>query len=375
MLVQLLDRIALSSLSIVSLRAYLNSHGWSDEGTWGERPVTVFAKDHADRKWEILVPHRDTLGGYAENMAESVLVLATVEERSQLDVFYDLKGAGADVIHVRSTNGLATDPLSLKQSATLLDDAYKMLAASARAVEKPQAAYRGKASSEVNMFLDKVLPFSDLQKYALRLHCPVSVEIGEQSDMGDEFNIPFPRKATYRLSEALSHTERAIERAIRKDTLDPFKEYVNKGVSANLCNSVSKLAKNGHGVSIDLMWAGVRPANLHDSHFEFSIDSADVLHQASKEFSRNEPSLDEDLIAQVVQLKREPEEFDGWATIVSALDERTMRMEVKFEQAVYNTVIGAFKDHANISLLGDIHPSGKGYELRNARRVIVLSEE
>ena len=308
-------------------------------------------------------------------MAETVAILATVEERSQLDVFYDLKGAGADVIHVRSTNGLATEHMSLKQSATLLDDAYKMLAASARAVEKPQAAYRGKASAEVNTFLDRILPFSDLQKYTLRLHSPVSVEIGEQRDLGDEFNIPFPRKATYRLSEALRHTERAIERAICKDTLEPFKEYISKGISANLCNSVSELAKNGHGVSIDLVWAGVRPANIEDSHFEFSIDSAQILDQASKAFSRNEPSLDEDIVAQVVQLKRDPKEFDGWATIVSVLDEHPMRMEVKFEQPVHNTVIGAFRDHANISLLGDIIPSGRGFQLCNPRRVMVLSEE
>jgi hypothetical protein len=86
---------------------------------------------------------------YADAMAESVEVLAAVEERSQLDVFYDLKGAGADVIRVRSANGLANEPLSLGQTATLLNDTYRMLAAGARAVERPQAAYRGKASRRI----------------------------------------------------------------------------------------------------------------------------------------------------------------------------------------------------------------------------------
>ena len=93
--VQIRDREALSSISIVNIRAYLNSHGWTDAGTWGERAITIFAKEHGGRTWEILVPHRDTIGGYAENMDNSVAVLSAVEERSELDVFYDLADAGS----------------------------------------------------------------------------------------------------------------------------------------------------------------------------------------------------------------------------------------------------------------------------------------
>ena len=149
MIVQIRDRDALSSISIVSLRAYLNSRGWSDAGTWGERPITVFAKEHDSRTWEVLVPHRDTIGGYAENMAESVAVLASVEKRSELAVFYDLSAAGSDVIQVRSANGKAKESLSLRQTASMLNDTFSMVAAAARAVEKPQANYRGPLSANV----------------------------------------------------------------------------------------------------------------------------------------------------------------------------------------------------------------------------------
>ena len=375
MIVQIRDRTALSSLSIISLRAYLISAGWSNEGQLGERPITVFAKEHDSRTWEILVPHRDTIGGYAEGMAEAVAVLAAVEERSQLDVFYDLKGAGNDVIRVRSANGMANEPLSLGDRASLLTDAYKMLAASARAVEKPQAAYRGKASARVESFLNKIQPLPDYQGYEVTLHSPVPPEIGEQTDMGDDYVLPFSRQATYKLAEALGHTTAAIEEAVAQNTLDSFKQSVTQGVSANLCASVSELARKGHGVSIALNWAGVRPANIPDSLFQFSVDSAEILRQASKEFSRNEPSHDEQMVAQIVQLAREPHEFDGRATIVSVWDDTTIRMSVEFDQSVYDMVINAFRDHSSISLLGDIHPVGRGYELRNPRNVLVVQAE
>ena len=375
MKVQIRDRAALSSISIVSLRAYLNSRGWADVGKWGERPITVFAKEHDGRTWEVLVPHRDTIGGYAENMAESVAVLTAVEERTELDVFYDLKGAGADVIRIRSANGLAEDPMSLGQRATLLSDTYRMLSASARAVERPQAAYRGKASANVENFLNKIQPLPDHQGYAITLHSPVPVEISGQADMGDEYYVPFSRQATYKLAEALVHTSTAIEEAVAKNTLDLFREFVGRGVSANLCSSVSKLTKKGQGISIDLEWADVRPANIPDSHFRFTVDSADILQQAYISFSHSEPSHDEEIVAQIVELAREPDEFDGRATIVSIWDDHTIRMNVVFDQSVYDTVINAFRDHSSISLLGDVHPLGRGYELRRPRNLRIIPEE
>ena len=105
--------------------------------------------EHDGRRWEILCPHRDTIADYAESMAEAIAIFATVEDRSQLDVFHDVAGAGADVIHIRSPNGTANGTLSLRQNAKILNDAYNMLASAARAVENPKAAYRGRISGNV----------------------------------------------------------------------------------------------------------------------------------------------------------------------------------------------------------------------------------
>ena len=375
MLVQIRDRKALSSLSLVGLRAYLEARGWENQGDWGKRPATIYAKEAGGRTWEVVVPHRDTIGGYAEGMAEAVAILAETEERSQLNVFYDLKGAGADVIRVRSSNGLAEVPLPLKESAAFLDSTYKMLSASARAVEKPQAAYRGKASANVENFLSNILPVPRQQGYALTLHSPVPLEIGGQADFGDEFYVPFSRQAVYKLDDALNHTETAIDRAIATNTLDHFKQFVDEGISANLCASVSELAKRGNGIFIDLEWADVRQTNRSNSHFQFSNDSAEILHQAWKSFSRSEPSHDEEIVAQVVELAREPSEFDGRATLVSVWDDSTIRISVEFEQAVYSMVIKAFERQTGVSLLGDLHPIGRGYELRNPRNLRNVPEE
>ena len=374
MLVQIQDRKALSSLSLGALRAYLNARGWKDEGLWGSRPASIFTTDGGEANLEILVPTRDTVADYAEAMAEAVTVLAVHEDRSQIDVFYDLQGAKSDVVRLRSSNGLANERLSLSQSAELYSNAYKLLAASARAAERPQPAYRGRPSTKVEDFLNKVLPLPGQGGYDLTLHSPLAADIGGQADMGDEYHVPFSRQVTYKLAEALACTTSAIEDALVKDTLDTFKTHVNKGVSANLCASVSELATRGQGVTIDLGWAGVRPSGLPDSHFPFSVDSAEVLLQASQSLSRTEPSMDEQIEAQIVKLEREPDEFDGRATLVSTWGGQTIRAAVQFEQSVYETVISAFRDQSYVTLLGDLYPVGKGYELRNPRNLLMISE-
>ena len=95
MKVQIQDKEALDSLTVASLRAYLESHGWSNDRPWGTWS-TILSKEERGKTWEVAVPNE--AGGllYAEIVAEIIATLAEVEDRSQLDVFQDLAGEGAD---------------------------------------------------------------------------------------------------------------------------------------------------------------------------------------------------------------------------------------------------------------------------------------
>jgi hypothetical protein len=374
MLVQIQDRPALTSLSLVTLRAYLETHGWRNIGPWGSRPAVVYVTEQHGRDWEIIVPNRDTLAGYAENMAESIAILAAVEERSQIDIFYDLSAAGADVIRMRSSNGMTKEPLSLRQSAAMLNDAFSMVAAAARAVEKPQATYRGPLSSDVVEYLDNVRPLPGHQGYELTLHSPVSPELNTQEDMGDDFYAPFSRRASLKLADALAHSRDAISGAIRADPAEHFRQAVFHGVSANLCDALANLAKKGEGIEIDLFWAPIRPSPVRDNRFQFSQHSADILTEAAKSFRQNEPSFDEQITAHVVHLDRGPDEFDGRALLLATRDERLVRIKVEFDRSLYDLAIEVHREQKTITVDGDVHRVGNTYELRNPRNVHVIPQ-
>ena len=346
--VQIRDRAALLSLSLTSLRAYLQSRDWNNLGPWGSRPATIFAKEFDGRTWEVIVPHQDTVGGYAEGMAEAVAVIAVVEERSQLDVFHDLAGAGADIIRLRSLNGAVKVPLSLRQSAEFLNDSYDLMAAAARSAERPRAAYRGPLSADVAEFLGHVRPLPGYYEgYELTLHSPVPMRLG-MLDLGDDF-LPasFSRRTTLKLVEALEYSSVAVADTVTEDPLMSFQQAVPHGISANLCHAVAELARKGEGVEIGVSWAEVRPLPTDRSSistFRFSRHSADILDEAARMFRLNEPFLDELVVAQVVKLEREPEEFDGRATLLYVRDGHPIRMQAKFGEGVYEILISAFQE-------------------------------
>ena len=89
MKVQIRDKEALESLTIANLRAYLGAHGWSNERLWGTW-ATILSKEAGGKIWEVSVPNEAGDILYAESVAEIIATLAEAEDRSQLDVFYDL---------------------------------------------------------------------------------------------------------------------------------------------------------------------------------------------------------------------------------------------------------------------------------------------
>ena len=96
--------------------------------------------------------------------------------------------------------------------------------------------------------------------------------------------------------------------------------------------------------------------------------------EVAKSFRRNEPSFDERIIAQAIELDRKPDESDGRAILLSMRDGRLVRIRVEFKQSFYDRVIQAFREQRTIALDGDVHPIGNAYELRNPRNLTLMAD-
>ena len=108
------DKELLASLPAANVHKYLKSHEWQDKGTWGKRGLAVlYLKEVDGHDWDIVFPYSNTVADYVSRMAYTIETLGKVEERSELEIFYDILNAGPDV-----ANGDAT--LAIRRFSDIL---------------------------------------------------------------------------------------------------------------------------------------------------------------------------------------------------------------------------------------------------------------
>ena len=378
MQVDIHDRTVLGAIPASSLLAYVQAAGWEKAHHLGKRAV-VYTKQRDGRQWDIVVPLKDTFADFAANMAESIQVLSAVEQRSQLDVYQDLLAVGADVIRLAALDGYTASSFSLRHGGEFLSEAYALLAAAARAAERPLGAYRGAASKDVSHFLDHVVPApTDFREFDLTLYSPIMHY--EQAEMfSPAAQQPFSRRAVRALANGLSAADEAISESRATDSLEPFERAISAGVSANLCAAIARLTEQSHefgaGCAVNVRWAAAHPQNgAANACIRFSIHSVGILNDARRHLLARASFLDEHIVGDLVELARKRDEQEGRALVLPDRADLPSRLEVRFSESDYAKVIQAFGEQVKIELDGDLHPVGRGYELRNPRNVRLLEE-
>ena len=375
--VQVRDRPALRRVSPTAIQAYLQSHGWVHEENWRER-IAVWSLESDGQIHQILAPLLEVSERYHARISDALATLAELEMRSQLDVYYDLIGAGADVIRLRPLNGAGQSGWTLSESVDFLTQARDLVAAAARSAERPgEPVYRGRASGQVTDYVRSVRPLPGYETGPeLTLHSEVQAGYGVQEDMGDAFRAPFPRQATIALNNGLREAGRTALAVIGGGEIQSvFEDAPSHGVSANFCDAVAALARHGHGIGVRLAWATVRPSNASDGEFQFPESTADVFVQGAELLRQNSPSPNEHVIGEIVGLDRQRrEEFDGQSVLVCELDGRPVALQVQFDAHDYDEVWRAFRNSLTVSVDGDVHREGRRYFLRNPRNFKVRAE-
>ena len=375
--VQIRDAVALRRVSPVMLRGYLQARGWVHEETWHNR-IMIWSITSGEQVNEALIPLREQSDTYAVRISEVLALLSDIEERSQLVVYYDLIGAGADVVRLRPLNGVGQSGWTLSESVEFLTRARDLVAAAARSAERPgEPVYRGRASGQVTDYVRSVRPLAGYETGPeLTLHSLVPAGHGVQADLGDAIRAPFPRQAIIALNNGLREADRTAVAILGGEKIaDVFEEAPSQGVSANFCDAVAALAHHGHGIGVSLAWATVRPADVYDGEFQFAESTADVFMQGAELLRQNSPSPNEHVIGEIVGLDRQRrEEFDGRSVLVCELDGRPVALQVQFDAPDYDEVWRAFRNSITVSVDGDIHREGRRYFLMNPRNFKVGAE-
>ena len=376
------DERQLRSVSRTALAAYLDTRGWQVVADWPER-ATVYGKTVDEKEQRIWVPIRETFADYADNMERSLEVLAQAENRASGVILVELQKTASDSIRVAALRGQSERILSLHDAGALFRDSLTMLAAAARSAKKPRRAYRGALPTDAEAYLKSISPApTAFNAFDLTLLSPIPPRYGGAEPRGDRINQmsfehPFARRAVIRLENGLRATQEAVAEVKQQSDFASFDKAVQAGVSANLCDAVLGLiqlsGEFGDGLSVDVYWAPTRPMNGKQFvSISFSTHDAEIIRAAGDHLRTRASYADEHIIAEVVRLERHPEEFDGHAQLLAEIDDQSRRLSVTFAPTDFNDVIAAFRERRPIELDGDLHPLGRGYELRNPHNVRLL---
>ena len=85
--VSIRDYDAVEDLLFADVEEYLVATDWELEGQLGDRPIAVYKK----RRYEVLVGRREDYGDRPQRIAQAVELIAEVEKRSELEVYWDIR--------------------------------------------------------------------------------------------------------------------------------------------------------------------------------------------------------------------------------------------------------------------------------------------
>ncbi len=84
------DAEIFKNIELHQLRKYLQSHGWCLDRRFLDN-ATIWLKQEPQRgEFEILLPNNQDLGDYISRICEAIEILATAENRSQLEIIGEL---------------------------------------------------------------------------------------------------------------------------------------------------------------------------------------------------------------------------------------------------------------------------------------------
>ena len=150
------DPAILRQVGLLDVVAYLRASGW-ERGRSDDR-ASIWTKNLDERgEFEILLPTSGESVDYANRIAEGLVVLEDVEQRSQLEIIRDLTFASADIVRVRLPVLDDRDgSIPIEDGVALVDYARSMMFAAASSALVPRRVFASRRPAGAMEYLRNI---------------------------------------------------------------------------------------------------------------------------------------------------------------------------------------------------------------------------
>jgi hypothetical protein len=360
------DPAALRKIDPNQVAVYLEKKGWRHESDIDQKAsIWTIAEDSNDEA-EVLLPLNASFRDYPFRVSEILQTLEAIEQRPQSDIYKNLIESLSDIIRIRLTHddfGDGTVPLN--NGYNLFRHAREMMLSAACSTVESKKHYEKKKPLGANNYL-KQARFGQTQKgsFILTIISPIEAK--------DGFNVtetPFERRVVEKLFNSLKFVKTAAE------NIDPSKidlqlpeNYLESGISSNLCEALLGIYKSGREQEIDLSlsWSSSIPAP--EDILTSIVFSPEIMPAVSRIAKRLKADISDgyEVVGEVVKLERQKQDSTGQVTIMEKIREKGKRkIKVELPDEDYQIASQANTERLSVICRGDLVKEGQVYSIAN----------
>jgi hypothetical protein len=359
------DEGVLEGIAPLALAAYLRGRGWTLNEQ--RRRYTLWtATPHASGEFEVLLPTSERVRDYALRVSALLSVLASFEDRSQLAIVHDLAQTVADVVRF----GLAADEaeggeVPIDYGVRLLQTARDAMLAAACAAVDPRPVYHTRKPAQATNYLARLrLGQTEVGSYVVTLlsKVPPALHAPDNGQLFEAPEEPFNRKVVTGLHTALGAAKDTAEQVQITGELEPFRQAVDAGVSANLCAALAGLGEqiDLDGLDVSFSWAPSRPIQEPRAPvIRFSPSDLTILDEAGR-WLKELGNVIEDYVlhGSVISLASEDAE-EGSIVVAGLVEDKPRRVHIDLQRPWYRVAIECHRNHELVRAVGDIAKIGR----------------
>jgi len=367
-----LSKVDAASLRPAEVQLYLAVRGWKSEPYGAQGKGLLFHLPSMPEA-ELLLPLKRDLFDYAIRMEDLVTALATVEQRSVIEVFNDLAGPKGDVFRLRVAGPIASKGnLPLDEAISLIQGGSRLLASAAQSLVRPDALQPQKIHKQAEIFLKNCrLGQTERGSFVATILAPVPPEIQHQLNLGDgdfpDEEQPFPRQVTTRLMSSLGMVSSAIESGRADQLLDA----VPQGISANLCEALTMMKPPGDEslLEIGVTWSSARPRLPVDVPriVSFPQEQFTFIEEIGRKLRTRAAARRERYIGRIKRVEKAvqrmlAEQSAGWIVISTEVGGKPARVKLCLKSDEFAAACDALRDDRWIAVTGIIQHDVKSRE-------------
>lgn len=351
------------------LEAFLKNENWTRDYFEHGKYSIWHQSDKNGNVSEIVIPLNKEYKDYNDVIIRNIERLLSHYDIAFDKLIHKIRQETKDLVKIRIINDDVKDGMiPLDDGVKLIESAKELMSASALSVISKKRVYLGKLPDIANKYMGNLkLGQTETGSYIINIYSVI-----EREETPELFDLaPYSRKVTKQLIESIETIKLAIRKYKRNQNIEVFDESVDKGVSANLCNSILKLSGANSNRNIVFNVNIENDLTKFDNKYECSIKNEDmpILKKAYEYLLDKNYFEDFELEGFVVKLVRDELSQSGEITVSTILFDKQRLVRANLTASQYDIAIAAHKNQSMIYIEGDLSIESRKAEIMNIKNI------